>query len=270
VDRQTHKPPRETLPEAPETAEPRRRLRPFGFRRSFVTSIGIHGTLIAGAIALGLGPVAEPGRIFFRSSMAFERPESSLTTWVTDVEPLREPEVELPPDPDLVPVQPSEPEPLPDPESEPELADPTDLAQVWARVSLDPLRRLNPPEIDEASSSPETPADSPQPVEVADANPQPVAAEPQVMHPVPRANPPPLYPRAAYKLGQEGVVALTIRVSAAGRVVGVTVRKSSGYRLLDRAAVEAVSKWKFDPATENGVPVAWTFDHAVRFLIEAS
>jgi len=64
------------------------------------------------------------------------------------------------------------------------------------------------------------------------------------------------------------VVQLTIQVSATGHVIEVTVKESSGFRLLDKAAVDAVRRWRFFPATENGIPVAWTFDHAVRFLID--
>jgi len=190
-------------PGALEEPVQRRWLHPFGFRRSIVTSVGVHVTLITAAVILGLGPVTAPGRIFFRTSMAFERPESSVETWITDVEPPREPQVELPPEPELVPVESSEPDPLPGPEPEPDLADPQDLAQVWASVSLEPLRRMDPPEIEEVSSAPETPADSPQPVEVADANPDPVVAEPQVTTPVVQDNPPPIYPRVAHRMGQE-------------------------------------------------------------------
>jgi protein TonB len=269
VDRPSHTPPQAQVEGAQEEQNaPRRWLRPFGFRRSFVASVAIHGTLLGAALALGLGPMTDPGRIYFRTSMAFERPESSVETWIADVEPPREPQTELPPEPELVPVEPSEPDPLPDPEPEPELADPEDVAQVWASVSLDPLRRMDPPEIEEESSAPETPADAPRPVELADAHPDPVVAEPQVTHPVFRENPPPHYPRVAHRLGQEGVVQLRIEVAANGRVIDVTVQESSGYRLLDKAALDAVREWRFYPATENGVPVAWTFDHAVRFRID--
>ena len=266
VDRETHSP---TPLEASEAFETRRRSRPFGLRGSFVTSIGVHGTLIAGALLLGLGPVPAPGRVFFSTAMAFERLESSIETWVADVEPLREPLVELPPEPDLLPVVPTEPDPAPAPEAEPELAEPEDLAQIWASVSLEPIPRRNPPEIEQVSSAAETPADSPEPVELADATPEPVLAELRVTGPLMLSNPSPLYPKVAHRLGQEGVVVLTIRVSAAGRVIDVHVKDGSGYRLLDRAAVDAVSEWRFYPATENGIRVAWTFDHAVRFLIDA-
>ena len=268
VVRQTPFPP--SREGAPEQAGPRPRFRPFGFPRSVVASFGIHATLIATAFALGLSPLAEPGRVYFRTSMAFDRPESSVDTWLADVEPPREPQAELLPEPELLPVEPSEPDPEPAPEPEPELADPADMTQVWASVSLEPLRRLNPPEIEEVSSAPETPADSPRPVEVAEADPEPVVAEPQVTDPELVHHPPPSYPEAARRLGQKGVVVLSIRVSAAGEVIEVAVAESSGFRLLDRAAVAAVEKWKFRPATENGLPVGGTFEHVIRFHLTAS
>ena len=82
--------------------------------------------------------------------------------------------------------------------------------------------------------------------------------------------PPPSYPEVARRLGQEGVVLLIIRVSAAGSVTGVEVVESSGFRLLDRAALDAVRKWRFRPATENGFPVAGTFEHPIRFRLTTS
>lgn len=79
-------------------------------------------------------------------------------------------------------------------------------------------------------------------------------------------NPKPVYPAIAKRLGQQGTVELRILVSEQGSASKVEVARSSGYSNLDAAAVEAISKWKFEPATQNGKPVSqwlstkWTYE----------
>jgi protein TonB len=63
---------------------------------------------------------------------------------------------------------------------------------------------------------------------------------------------PPEYPREALANGVTGTVVLLVTVNADGEAVSVTVEKSSHDRSLDRAAVEAAKKWKFNPKVENG------------------
>ena len=43
-------------------------------------------------------------------------------------------------------------------------------------------------------------------------------------------------------------------VGADGSVQDVKIDQSSGYRDLDRAALEAVRKWKFNPGLTDGKP----------------
>ena len=66
--------------------------------------------------------------------------------------------------------------------------------------------------------------------------------------PVRRYAPPPYYPPAAKAAKQQGKVLLNVDVDAAGNVTGVSVKESSGYPLLDDAAMQAVRVWKFEPA----------------------
>ena len=49
---------------------------------------------------------------------------------------------------------------------------------------------------------------------------------------------------------------LRVQVSAAGAPSSVQLARSSGSALLDRAAVAAVSRWRFVPARRGGQPVA--------------
>ncbi len=81
---------------------------------------------------------------------------------------------------------------------------------------------------------------------------------------------PPSYPRLARRRGWQGVVRLRVRVSPDGRVLDASVEQSSGYRVLDRAALEAVRGWRFRPAVRGGEPVASEVVVPVRFSLNRS
>ena len=71
--------------------------------------------------------------------------------------------------------------------------------------------------------------------------------------PIERLNP--NYPGSAMMNGQEGWVVVSFVVSAVGDVQEAMIEDSSGIESLERAALEAVSRWRYAPATENGQPV---------------
>jgi protein TonB len=79
-------------------------------------------------------------------------------------------------------------------------------------------------------------------------------------------NHPPVYPEDAAVNGQHGTVVVLIHVSPAGTAAGVDLLRSSGYVLLDRAAREAVLRWRFLPAVKGGHPVA--SDMAMEFIFD--
>ena len=66
----------------------------------------------------------------------------------------------------------------------------------------------------------------------------------------------PRYPAMAMRSNQEGWVELTFTVTPEGNVDDVKVVDAEPRHVFDRAAVEAVSRWKYQPATQNGSPVA--------------
>ena len=70
--------------------------------------------------------------------------------------------------------------------------------------------------------------------------------------PVPVNKPQPVYPSSLLGKGVGGRVLVSCAVDAAGAVSATTVKQSSGHADLDRAAVNAVTKWKFKPATKDG------------------
>ncbi len=92
---------------------------------------------------------------------------------------------------------------------------------------------------------PPQPAMPPSPSEAIPA-PAAAPAMPAVTEPRPLAdNPPPDYPAAAVRAGRQGRVVLEVEVRADGTVGDCTVVASSGHRLLDHAAVDAVRRWRF-------------------------
>lgn len=80
-------------------------------------------------------------------------------------------------------------------------------------------------------------------------------------------NPKPPYPLAARKRGIEGQVLLRARVQEDGRCAMVETKKSSGYTMLDSAAVETVKKWRFAPATLSGTPIASWVEVPITFRL---
>lgn len=77
------------------------------------------------------------------------------------------------------------------------------------------------------------------------------------------------YPPAARRLGQEGIVLLAIEIGAKGELRSATLRRSSGFALLDQAAThliqEAVSALdgRLSPPSESRleIPVAYRLDN---------
>jgi len=82
-----------------------------------------------------------------------------------------------------------------------------------------------------------------------------------------RHNPPPSYPSLARRRGYEGTVLLMVEVLPEGSADRIRIRKSSGFPILDQAAIDAVGEWQFEPARENGTPRTSWVEIPVRFMI---
>jgi protein TonB len=76
---------------------------------------------------------------------------------------------------------------------------------------------------------------------------------------------PPAYPRIAQLTRVEGDVVIEATIDEAGRVSHVIVRQS--VPLLDRAAIDAVSEWRYTPTRLNGEPVAVVMLVTVSFRL---
>ena len=79
----------------------------------------------------------------------------------------------------------------------------------------------------------------------------------------------PHYPESARREGAEGVVTLRFEVLTSGKVGTIQVQRSAGRPDLDRAAVEAVKTWLFEPARRGKEAVAVWVTLPVRFELNA-
>jgi protein TonB len=81
-------------------------------------------------------------------------------------------------------------------------------------------------------------------------------------------NPRPAYPARAKREGWGGTTLLRVQVNPNGKAGSVRVQKSSGRDVLDEAATDAVKKWTFVPATEDGTPIGGYVTVPIVFRLE--
>ena len=77
----------------------------------------------------------------------------------------------------------------------------------------------------------------------------------------------PRYPDSARRRGVEGTVLIKAYVTEQGRVEQVQVEQSAGHADLDAAAVEAVGRWRFQPARRGRQAIAMWVSIPVRFML---
>lgn len=101
----------------------------------------------------------------------------------------------------------------------------------------------------------------------------------QATNPAPRIEPPassadyldnprPAYPALSRRLGEQGQVLLRVWVEADGRPGKMELRRSSGFERLDRAAQQAVQRWRFVPGRRAGTPEAMWAEVPLQFVLE--
>jgi TonB family protein len=83
-----------------------------------------------------------------------------------------------------------------------------------------------------------------------------------------RENTNPTYPLIARIRGQQGIVILSVEIFTDGSVGSLKIKKSSGYTVLDKSALEAVKTWKFEPGRKIGKPTIMWVDVPVKFILK--
>ncbi|MBS0545336.1 MAG: energy transducer TonB [Proteobacteria bacterium] len=145
------------------------------------------------------------------------------------------------------PAPPTPPRIQPRPQARPRVQPPVKQASVApAPLSTSP-----------GAVSAEAPAAAPPPPAAA---PAPVAAAPVAVTAARfdadyLNNPAPPYPPLSRRMREEGKVMLKVLVSAAGLPERIELARSSGSERLDRAAEDAVRRWKFVAARQGEQPV---------------
>jgi len=81
-------------------------------------------------------------------------------------------------------------------------------------------------------------------------------------------NSPPTYPPLSRRMGEQGTVLVRALISSSGVAIRVETIQTSGYGRLDRAALEAVSRWRFVAAHVDGVAVEAWVTIPVRFELD--
>lgn len=82
-------------------------------------------------------------------------------------------------------------------------------------------------------------------------------------------NPAPAYPAAARRSGDQGTVMLKVLVSPEGVPLLIELDQSSGSKLLDGAALDAVKNWQFVPARRGAENVEGWVRVPVVFKLES-
>jgi len=192
--------------------------------------------------------------------------EESSTVDVSLVETAPEPPAAAPTPPEPAPTpEPAEPQPTPDmptPPPAPEAMPPPDSTPAPEPPKPAPHRQ------EQRHSKPSTPHSAAgAAAALAGAASHGGAIGPLSSHAHYLSNPKPEYPEAARQQRQQGVVEVNVLVGADGRASEVSVSRSSGFTLLDQAAVQAVRRWIFEPARAGGLPVSSRVEVPVRFSL---
>ena len=83
--------------------------------------------------------------------------------------------------------------------------------------------------------------------------------------PLPGQTPAPRYPAASLRRGETGTVLVRATIGVDGRPRRIEVARSSGSRRLDRAAEDAIRRWRFQPAIRDGQPVEADVNVPIEF-----
>jgi protein TonB len=83
-----------------------------------------------------------------------------------------------------------------------------------------------------------------------------------------KENPLPDYPTVARRRGYEGQTLLRVEVLKNGRVGQIEISASSGFEILDNAAVKSVKGWIFVPGARNGETIDQWVTVPVRFSLK--
>lgn len=80
--------------------------------------------------------------------------------------------------------------------------------------------------------------------------------------------PKPHYPLLARQMGYSGTVWIMIDIDKQGIPTSVSIKKSSGYEILDRSAMKIIWKWRFNVSLSSRSNIARLVDVPIKFTLE--
>ena len=169
-------------------------------------------------------------------------------------------------------------------------APPPETPKLATPPPVVPPPKTEPPPKPEIKPDPVSPPPQPKPeMAIAEPKPEPppppkpvpqlvVAPPPQapqapqeylpVAEPKYAARAEPVYPTEARRRHQQGVVRLELFISELGALDKIEIVKSSGFPLLDAAAIKAMKQSQFDPAMSGAIKIRSRAEATVTFRLE--
>ena len=147
----------------------------------------------------------------------------------------------------------------------PQVAAMKDLPEDWMQIPEGPQHQVQEETPAIATIVPVREGAAALPERPKEAAPAPVPPPLVEATPIYRKNPAPGYPRNARRRGYEGKVILEVLVNEEGSVEDLRIFESSGYRVLDRAAMKSVQSWLFEPGRRGDERVEMWVKVPIRF-----
>lgn len=222
----------------------------------------------AGLMALDLDWFFEkniklPKADFVEVTISYRKPPVKPVVKIKKIKSVEKPKLK----PKKIVIPPKKNEPVPFPAEEIIIPDEREIENNKPEIIPVPVKDNNESEeIEEESDNLITdeniPEDNSEKDKIANAN---VIRK---AYPLYKTNPPPAYPRIARRRGYQGIVVLNVFVDEKGRVKDLKLFDSSGYRVLDKAALNAVKTWVFEPGTKGKRKMAMWVRVPIRFELK--
>ncbi len=195
---------------------------------------------------------------------ALVQADAAITEPTIDMEPPKLQGMLIAPEPKVAP---------PPPKAEPESVKP----QPKPSTKQPPLKQTTPkqktpPPVAKAAAAAPAPTLTKPVTRQAQASSSAKTTEPSTQLPSADAaglnNKAPVYPMLSRKRKEQGTVWMLLLVSKDGLVTQLKLKKTSGFDRLDHAALQAVKKWKFQPARKEGQPIDYWYELPLKFSLQ--
>jgi periplasmic protein TonB len=125
------------------------------------------------------------------------------------------------------------------------------------------------PEMIIPEPKPESPPTAPKPVVIPPPQPKPQTEEyVQVTQPTFVMQATHVYPTEAARRHQQGTIVLMLYINGSGTLERVEIVKSSGFPLLDAAAIKEMNQSRFEPAMDGAIPIRSRAQASVTYRLE--